>query len=549
MRYCFVCILSFFICSQSPLIAQDSETLFTKADSLRGSVTPERAWWDVVFYELDVSVHPEDSTISGVNHISYRVTNQPLQMQIDLQEPLTLTRVVQNGGEVSFRKNGDVYYLDVDKRSGHGALETVSVYYEGTPKVAERAPWDGGFVWKKDTTGTDWIAVACQGLGASVWWPNKDHLYDEPDSVSISVTVPEHLTAVSNGQLREVREHSDQQTSTYTWFISNPINNYNVSVTIGDLVYFSDTFDGEGGQLDLDYWVISYNLDKAKKQFQQTKSMLRAFEYWFGPYPFYEDGFKMVETPYLGMEHQSGIAYGNHYQNGYLGRDISGTGLGLDWDFIIIHEAGHEWFGNNISMRDVADMWIHESFTHYSENLYVEYVNDFNHYGEYVIGTRSNIANDIPIIGEYNVNHEGSGDMYYKGASMIHTIRSIIQNDEHFRSILRGMNQHFRHRTVTTEQIESYISHYAGLDLSKVFDQYLRTIKVPNLNYLRKDGKLLVRWSNVVDGFNMPVRVRTDEKDDYTFVYPTDENWTITDIAFSKKAKLEVDPNFYVEYE
>lgn len=534
--------------ARAQVFGGDSE--FTKADSIRGSVTAERAWWDVIHYGLEVEVYPEDSTLSGVNHITYRITDQPQRMQIDLQQPLRITSVIQNGKELNYERQGNAYFVDVPNEPNHGAIKTISVYYDGKPKVAERAPWDGGMVWKKDKNGTDWIAVACQGLGASVWWPNKDHLYDEPDSATISVTVPEHLTAVSNGQFREERVLPGKRQKVYTWFVSNPINNYNISITVGDLVYFSDVFDGEDGRLDLDYWVLSYNLDKAKEQFKQTKTMLKAFEYWFGPYPFYEDSFMLVETPYLGMEHQSGIAYGNKYQNGYLGRDLSGTGLGLNWDFILIHEAGHEWFGNNISMRDVADMWIHESFTHYSENLYVEYINDFDHYGEYVIGTRRSIANDIPIIGKYDVNNEGSGDMYYKGASMIHAIRTIINNDDTFRSILRGMNQHFRHRTVTTEHIESYINHESGFDFSKVFDQYLRTVKVPNLNYARKDGKLMVRWSNVVDGFDMPVRVKTDKDgSEYEFIYPVEDSWTVTNVIFPKGAELLVDPNFYVEYE
>ena len=366
-------------------------------------------------------------------------------------------------------------------------------------------------------------------------------MYDEVEGMTISVNVPGDLMDVSNGRLQDVKKLKDG-TKTYTWVVTNPINNYGVNINIGDYVSFSEKYQGEKGILDLDYYVLKDNLAKAKAQFKDVPRMLQAFEHWFGPYPFYEDSYKLVEVPYLGMEHQSSVTYGNGYKNGYRGRDLSGTGWGLKFDFIIIHESGHEWFANNITYKDIADMWIHESFTNYSESLFVEY-----HYGkeagyEYVRGLRKNISNDKPIIGHYNVNNEGSSDMYYKGANMLHTIRQIINNDDEWRSILRGMNSAFYHQTVSTKQIEDFISTEAGVDFSKVFDQYLRDVRIPTLEYYSQDGNLFFRWANAVADFDMPVKVTIDGKEQ--LLKPT-INWN--SMTFSKAdIKLTIDPNFYV---
>lgn len=413
------------------------------------------------------------------------------------------------------------------------------MYYEGNPKEAIRAPWDGGFSWKKDSNGNHFVATSCQGLGASVWWPNKDHMYDEVDSMAISVRVPKNLMDVSNGRLRNIEQHNDN-TTTYHWFVDNPINNYGVNVNIGDYVHFSEKYQGEDGELDMNYYVLRDNLKKAKKQFKDAPKMMKAFEHWFGKYPFYEDGFKLVEVPYLGMEHQSSVTYGNQYKNGYLGRDLSGTGWGLKFDFIIIHEAGHEWFANNITNIDIADMWIHESFTAYSENLFLDYYYGKKASAEYVIGTRSSIQNDKPIIGHYDVNNEGSGDMYYKGANMLHTIRQLVNDDEKWRQILRGLNTDFYHKTVTTQEIEQYIIEKSGIDLSKVFDQYLRTVKIPEFEYTIKNKELKYRWNNVVKGFDMPLRISVNGKS--ILLTPT-ENWQTKTI---KASSIKIDKNYYI---
>ena len=522
-------------------VAAQEAPRFTRADTLRGSITPERSWWDVIYYDLNVRISPSDSAIAGWNGITYRVVEAPREMQIDLMEPLVVDSVVQSGRRVPHRRQGNLFYVTPSGPGGVGEIGTVTVYYHGKPIVAANAPWDGGFDWSEDRNGKPWVATAVQGLGASAWWPNKDTQAEEPDSQRIAITVPEPMVNVSNGRLRGTTPNGDG-TVTYEWFVSNPINNYNVAVNAGDYAHFSDVYEGEGGELTLDFWPLSYNLEAARRQFQQTKPMLACFEHWFGPYPWYEDGFKLVETPHLGMEHQSAVAYGNQYVNGYLGKDLSLTGHGLDWDYIIVHESGHEWFGNNITTRDIADMWVHEGFTNYSEGLFTECRFGKEAGAEYIIGSRQNIQNQAPIVGIYGVNHEGSGDMYYKSGSMLHMIRQIIDDDELWRSILRGLNEEFRHQTVTGAQVQDYVSRRAARDLSRVFTQYLTTTDIPVLEYQLADGALRYRWANVVPGFDMPVRVSTGGPE--IWLYPT-EDWREASVGGA--STLRVDEDFYVE--
>nr|WP_265994319.1 M1 family metallopeptidase [Larkinella insperata] len=515
---------------------------FTHDDTLRGSITPQRIWWDLAYYHLQVKLNTADSSISGSTTIQYRVLQPNQTMQVDLQRPLKVQKVVQDGKELSFRQDGNAYFVTLQKKQETGKTESVQIFYAGQPRKAKRAPWDGGFVWKRDKGGKWFIATACQGLGASSWWPCKDHMYDEPDSMLISVTVPKGLTDVSNGRLRRVTEHNDG-THTFDWFVSNPINNYGVNLNVGDYIHWSDTLQGEKGKLDLTFYALREHEDSARRQFQQVKPMLKAFEHWFGPYPFYEDSYKLVETPYLGMEHQSSVTYGNRFQNGYLGRDLSGSGFGLLWDFIIIHESGHEWFANNITYKDVADMWVHESFTNYSENLYTEYYYGKEAGAAYVIGCRALIRNDRPIVGVYNVNHAGSGDMYYKGGNLLHTIRQIIGNDDKWRAILRGMNKTFYHQTVEGKQIEQYISRQSGIDFQKVFDQYLRDTRIPTLEYRIANNKLQYRWANCVNGFDMPVQVCFNKNGPNKILKPTTQWQTVPTPGITT---LTSDPNYYV---
>lgn len=518
---------------------------FTRADSLRGYLTPLRTCYDINYYHLDVKFDIANKFISGSNLFKFTAVQDFTKLQFDLFANLKVEKVVYNGQVLPYKREINAVFVTFPRTIRKGSKEQFTVYYSGHPTIAKRAPWDGGIVYAKDSVGNPWVATACQGVGASIWWPNKDHQYDEVDSALISISVPDTLQDVSNGRLRKVTPLKNGYTR-YDWFVANPINNYDIEANIGKYTHFGDTYEGEKGKLTLDYWVLRYNLQKAKKQFgENVKDMIKAFEYWFGPYPFYEDGYKLIETPHLGMEHQSGTAYGNHFQNGYLGRDLSGTGWGLKWDFIVVHESGHEWFGNNITSKDLADMWIHESFTNYSESLFIE-----QRYGkragqEYVHGTRFLIQNDAPIVGVYNVNKEGSGDMYYKGGNLLNMIRTIINDDEKWRSILRGLNKTFYHQTVTYDQIVNYINEKSGKSLSPVFEQYLKYKNIPILNFMFMRGKLYCRWIADAKGFKMPVKVRV-KGGEYEFITPS-TRFAPVDLNNATRDNIEVDTfNYYI---
>ena len=515
----------------------------THADSLRGSITPERAWWDATFYDLHTRISPADSTISGRVGITYLVVAPAHEMQIDLQQPLLVDSVTQSHRVLNVRRDGDALFASLLDAQTIGEHKTVIVYYHGKPRVALRPPWDGGFTWVRDSLGNRWVATSNQGLGASVWWPNKDTQANEPDSQRVAITVPDSMIDVSNGRLRSTTHNADG-TTTYEWFVASPINNYDVAVNAGSYAHYTDSYAGEDGNLTLDFWPLAYHVDAAKKQWAQVRPMLACFEHWFGPYPWYADGYKLVEAPHLGMEHQSAVAYGNHFHNGYLGRDLSHTGLGLAWDFIIVHESAHEWFGNNITTKDIADSWVHEGFANYAESLYEECQSGKEAGARYVIGLRENIKNDAPIVGEYGLNREGSGDMYSKGGNMLHTIRQLVGDDEKWRAILRGLNKTFWHQTVTGAQVEEYISQQAGVDLSTVFAQYLTTTKIPVLEYRIRANTLTYRWANVVPGFDMPVRVTLADSG-YSVIRPTTSPQTAK-LALHDPASFRVDTNYYV---
>jgi aminopeptidase N len=516
----------------------------THQDTLRGTYGKERQWWDVMHYDVAVKPDYDKKTITGRTTIRYKVlSNQTDYLQLDLQQPLQIDSLFYNGKfyinypAKPFFQEGNVWHVPLPKEAVN-SIQSLTIVYHGSPRVARNAPWDGGWVFKKDKAGDPWMSVACQGLGASVWYPCKDHQSDEPDSgATLRITVPEKEVAVGNGRLQSKK--TENGFTTYQWAVTSPINSYNIIPYIGNYVSWSDTLMGEKGKLDLTYWALKQDLEKAKKQFVQVKPMIRAFEYWFGPYPFYEDGFQLVQAPYLGMEHQGAIAYGNEFKNGYLGRDLSGSGWGLKWDYIIVHESGHEWFANNITTKDIADMWVHEGFTNYSEVLYTDYYYGREAGNEYARGLRENIQNDAPIIGPYGVNKEGSSDMYYKGANLLHTIRQVINNDEQFRQILRGLNKDFYHQTVTSKQVEDYINEKSGKNFSKVFDQYLRTRVVPELSWKVSGNELSFKWNNCVPGFDLPVKLTNGQ-----WIKPTS---TLQKVTISPVIKdLAVDPNFYI---
>ncbi|MBO9731085.1 MAG: M1 family metallopeptidase [Chitinophaga sp.] len=516
---------------------------FSRADTLRGTITPARAWWDVITYDLHVQVNMDDSTFSGSNTITYKILKPDSVMQIDLQYPMVIDSVLQDKKSLSFTRDSNAWFIRITTPQAKDKKKQITVFYSGKPRRAKNAPWDGGVVWAKDEKGRPWVATAVQGLGASAWWPNKDTQSDEPEDMTINVTVPGDLTDISNGRLKKTVDNPDG-THTYIWYVSNPINNYDVALNIGNYTEIKDSYSGEGGKLDLSYWVLDYNEEKAREHFKVVKPMLKCFEYWFGKYPFYKDSYKLVETPYLGMEHQSAVAYGNNFRMGYKGTDLSGTGWGLKWDFLVIHESGHEWFGNSITSKDIADMWIHESFTNYSETLFTECQYGLKAANEYVQGIRKNIKNDEPIIAPYGVNAEGSGDMYYKGANMIHNIRQIMENDEAFRQMLRGLNKTFYHQTVTTRQIEEYMSQAVGMNLNKVFDQYLRHTTIPTLEYRFAGQQLQYRWVSDVKDFNMPVKVKLSDNG-FKLIYPG-TLWHSSNITLSDPKLFEVDKNFYI---
>lgn len=530
-----VCLFSNASFSQGP------KPLFSRADTLRGTLNEFRNSYDIKYYHLNIKLDIENKFISGSNLFKFKAVNDINRLQFDLFDNLKLERVVYRGKELPFKREFNAVFIDFPNTIKKGSTDEFTVFYSGKTIIAKRAPWDGGFSYAKDKQGKPWVAVSCQGFGASSWWPTKDHQSDEVDSMMISVSVPKGLMNVSNGRLLS-SDNTDPNYTRYNWFVSYPINNYNVSLNIADYVHFDDSYAGESGNLTLDYYVLKENLEKAKKQFNaNVKPMLKSFENWFGPYPFYRDGFKLIETPYLGMEHQSAVAYGNKYQNGYLGRDLSGTGLGMGWDYIIIHEAGHEWFGNNITARDIADMWIHEGFTMYSEALFVEGREGKNAGARYIAGVRKNIRNDQPIIGPYGVNQEGSGDMYPKGANLIHMTRTIIDNDQKWREILRGLNKEFGLKTSTTEDIVGYISRKSSKEFAKIYDQYLNYKNIPKLEFKTQGKHTEYRWLADVRDFNMPLRIKSGEK--YTWIYPTRE-WKKITLKNGFKPDLE---NFYIE--
>jgi aminopeptidase N len=521
--FCWVLVSALIV----PVIKISAQTLplFTRQDSLRGSLRPERTCFDVTFYNLAVRVNIAEKSIKGSNAIRYKVVQDFQKIQLDLFANMEIEKVVFNNKTLKYKREGNAFFVDFPSVQKKGSSGEITVFYSGKPLVARMPPWDGGFVWKKDKTGKDWVGVACENVGASLWWPNKDHYSEEPDSMKISCEVPTGLTCVANGNLLKTTELKDDFTR-FDWLVSYPINNYNVTLNIADYTHFTDEFTStvDGQKLQLDYYVLPYNLEKAKKQFQQVKPMLACYEKFLGKYPFWKDGYCLVETSYLGMEHQGAIAYGNQYLNGYLGQGTSSYPMQKQFDYIIIHETGHEWWGNSVSMKDAADMWIHESFCTYTESFYVECQYGKEAAQSFLQAYMSEIKNDRPIIGIYGVNYEGSSDMYPKGAVMLHTLRNVLDNDKLWFSIVKGILEDFKLKTVTTDEIVAYINKKSGKDLTSFFSQYLRQTNPPTFVYslAAKNGKteLTYRWKADVKDFKMPLKVGFD-KNKYQTITPS----------------------------
>lgn len=486
---------------------------FTKRDSLQGGLPFERTCFDVQKYVIDIAVDVENKSISGLTTISFEVVENTKRIQLDLFENMKIDSIVnlsETDSKLSFNKltyqrEYDAVFVNFEQELKKGEETDIFFYYSGKPQEAKNAPWDGGFVWKKDSNGKPFVGVAVQGTGASLWYPCKDSQSDEPDNgVSVFITVQKDLVAVSNGRyFTDLIQKDDFRQ--WIWEVNNPINSYNVTLNIGDYVHFSDTLD----DLDIDYWVLRENEEKAKKHFQDdVKPMLECFQEKFGAYPFVEDGYKLVETPYLGMEHQSAVAYGNRYKKGYLGNDISGSGMGILFDFIIVHETGHEWFGNSITSKDIADMWIHESFTTYSEAVYVECRWGYEKAMQYINGQSRMVENQKPIVGQFGVNFKPkSSDMYYKGALMLNTIRHIINNDEKWWQLILDYSNHFKHRIIEAKDVINFFTKESGINLKPVFEQYLYHSNLPELQIETTKKGFNYYWKTDVENFEMPVEV------------------------------------------
>ena len=519
------------------------QTLSTKKqgnkETAPGSIRQEQKWWNLLYYKIDITPDYGRKYITGTNSITFSALQSDTILQIDLQDPMRITSVRWKDKSLVFKHNKeDTYLVIFPTVIKAGEKQTISIHFEGEPKESLKPPYDNGWIWAKDLNGRPFISVACEGSGASIWLPCKDVLYDEPDNgVSFSITVPDTLTAVANGRLKK-KITSKQGTTTFTWKVVNPINNYEIIPYIGKYVSWHENYAGLKGKLDCDYWVLDYNLTKAKSHFKQTDTMLRAFEYWVGPYPFYEDSYKLVEAPMSGMEHQSALAYGNGFQNGLRGKDIiSGSGWGLKFDFVLVHESGHEWFGNSITASTSGDSWIHEGFTKYLETLYTSYVFGIEAGNDYVVGTWKRIKNDEPVLGT------NTSDQYYKGSAMLHMIRQII-GDTLFKEVLTGLSKEFYHQTVNTNEILNFFNRYTKKDFTKIFDQYLKTIQIPTLSYSFQDSILKYRWENCIKDFSMPVRITFDGKN-YQFIFPSTQ-WQTSKVSTTSSKGFYVDRNFYI---
>ncbi len=512
----------------------------TRKDSLQGGLRAERTCYDVLRYDLNIKINIEEKSIVGYNDITFKVVENTNKIQVDLFENMKVDSIFFSTKKLDYKREFNAVFIDFPNELKKGRDEKITFYYSGNPKIAKNAPWDGGFVFKKDKQGNPWVAVACQGTGASLWYPVKDSQSDEPDNgATIKVAVPNGLTNVSNGRFIGSQDLKNGYTR-WDWEVKNPINTYDITVNIADYAHIHDTL----GDLDLDYYVLKENEAKAKTHFEEAKLMLNCFQNKFGTYPFIEDGYKLVETPYLGMEHQSAVAYGNKYRKGYLGSDLSGTGIGLLFDYITIHESGHEWFGNSITSRDIADMWIHEGFTMYSEVVYVECQYGAEKAQKYMNGMKRNVNNDEPIIGPFGVNREGSGDMYYKGALLLNTIRSVLNNEDLWWKIILDYSNTFKHKIIDTETVVAFFNKESKMNLTPIFNQYLRYTTIPDLFIRINKNKLEYKWNASEPNFNMPYDIIINGKE--IRIYPT-KDWTTSKIKVSPLDDIEVPTNkFYI---
>lgn len=532
-------LLCFILFATHTLLAQT----YTRRDSLQGGLRFERTCFDVQRYDLNITLDPAKRYLSGYNDITFTVVEPTAKIQLDLFENMKIDKIEHNGKQLQYKRDEDAVFISFGKELKKGSEEKLRFYYSGKPTVAKNAPWDGGFVFEKDSKGKPWIGVAVQGTGASLWYPVKDHQTDEPDKgASVKVAVPNGLMNVSNGRFTGSGDLKNGYTR-WDWEVKNPINNYDITINIADYVHLHDNLEG----LDLDYYVLRENEEKARTHFDEVKPMLQCFQSKFGKYPFYEDGYKLVETPYLGMEHQSAVAYGNKYKKGYMGYDMSMSGVGMLFDYITIHESGHEWFGNSITSKDIADMWIHEGFTTYSETVFVECMYGYDKAMKYISGQRSSVSNDKPIIGVFGVNKEGSGDMYFKGALMLNTLRHMINDDDKWWAMLLKYSEAHKRQIIDTDMVVAFFSKESGMDLQPFFNQYLRYRNIPKLQLRVANGKLEHRWQTDEANFTMPVGLIVDGKE--VRINATN-NWQPSDITIADPSAVELQKQkFYVKLE
>jgi aminopeptidase N len=524
--------------AQKPLAKPDTAVLPTRAEMLRGAYGPYRANNKLLYYHLDIRVDPEKQTISGKNTIRFKMLADGARIQLDLLETLKIDKILYGQTPLKYERDSGAVFIDFPQTLSAGKIYSIDFYYSGHPQETGRF---GGMTFKKDPAGRVWINTACEGDGASVWWPNKDQWRDEVESMDISVAIPNGLVDVSNGRFVAKTDLGDGYTR-WDWKVHYPINNYDVSLNIGSYVHFADQL----GDLPLDYYVLPEDLEKAKVQFAQAKGMLEAYQHYCGEYPFAKDGYKLIEAPYAGMEHQSAVTYGNLFKNGYLGRDWTGVGISLRFDFIIIHESGHEWFGNSITAADPADMWIHEGWTTYLEGLYVEYRWGKDDAIKYLNGDKARVKNQRPIISERGVNAEPDQDQYFKGALMLNTLRSVVNDDAKWWALLHGLYQHFKYQNILTEDVVSYFNQQTGMNLTPIFDQYLRHAQIPRLELLfgEEPGLVMYKWRADEEKFAMPVRVGTPEH--WQIIHPTTQ-WQWMKTPLTKDEFQVATELYYVE--
>jgi aminopeptidase N len=510
----------------------------TRAEILRGAYGPYRSNNDLLYYHLDIRVDPEKQFISGKNTIRFRMLTDGTRIQLDLLETLKIDKILLGTTPLKYERDTGAVFVDFPQTLRAGQIYSIDFYYSGRPQETGRF---GGMTFKKDPAGRVWINTACENIGASMWWPNKDQWRDEVENMDLSIAIPNGLVDVSNGKFVGKADLGDGYTR-WDWHVSYPINNYDVSLNIGSYVHFADKL----GDLPLDFYVLPEDLEKAKVQFAQARGMMEAYQHYFGPYPFVKDGYKLIEAPYTGMEHQSAVTYGNHFKNGYYERDWTGVGISLRFDFIIIHESGHEWFGNSITAADPADMWIHEGWTTYLESLYVEYRWGKDDAIKYLNGMKQKVHNQRPIVAERGVNAEPTQDQYFKGALMINTLRSVVNDDAKWWPLLHNFYQHFKYQNILTEDVVMYFNQHTGINLTPIFNQYLRHAQIPRLELLFSEtpGTVLYKWRADEDEFAMPVRVGTPGA--WQIIHPTTE-WQSMQTPLTKEQLQVATDLYYVE--